>query len=451
MKDVDINSQSRLDEPAYSPMFSSNQTKVSIEDINDKSSVLIIKIYTIDILSKDLQFVGYATINLFRHKETGEPIIEKNDDNAIINFGYFQIPISSAHLSKTELKAITKDDGVVIPRVPCSTVLLSVLPPSEIESNAKYESGKYHTQPKDLPKVFETYLYSFVSKERKTFSVRDRILSLGEIPRTALQTEESLTIWASKQLELQKQTPILCDISYICKYNPFYGFQFSIDQAYNLDAKQFTVVVTSFSTNVFDLKLETLKQTFKDDYKYSNELDVDSEIRNPKWKDGYHWYRNREANINLIAVIQIFSVLEDEDEILFSEGWTLCPVFRSLEYVAHGRFQLPLFEGSPKADAFQYYMDGLAEIDDAVQEEAVRFTDRKGSIVVRICDGRRGTELTVNSEIKQEYLGSFKAKFKPAIFSSSVLSLKSKKLSTKEFETVHYSKFVEETRLPYVP
>jgi hypothetical protein len=450
-KSFQIDTLSSVDEPCFMPTFSTS-SKIAIADLNDKSCVLLIKIYTLEIMSRELQLVGFSFINLFRDRETKKMPLTKKHDNSIPNCGYFQLPIISSQLTKPELKAISGGFDVMAPRLPCGSILISILEENVSDLSPPYESGKYHTDLQFLPLDFEMNLFPFVFLERKIYSVRDRLLSLGDIPRTATQTQEALVIWASKQFEFTKsELPPLLNISQIAIYDPHYGFKLSIDQAFNLGVRGFSFYVISFCNNIFDINIDTLNSTFKDDFKYSNNLDFTSELRNPVWNDGYHWYRHRSASINSCAVIHIYGIPDDEYFPISLEGWTVMPIFFSPSYVRHGRFQLPLFEGEPTAEAIEYWHNGNRLLEEAIEDKALSFTDRKASIVMKICDGRRSSEITNDSQVQLDFMVPFASKFKSASFSSSIISIKPKKLDEDEFKRSYFSRFIEATRLPFVP
>lgn len=260
----------------------------------------------------------------------------------------------------------------------------------------------YHTTAENLPEEYETNLYHFVFGERKSYSVRDRLLSMGNFPKTATHSEQGLLARTKLQLDLNAKTiPSLLDLSFIASYDPFYGFKLSIDKATNLNSRGFPICVVSFTPNYYDPDLELPKIKFPDDIVYLKQI-LNSEMRHPAWEDGFRWYRHRVFDPTMLAVIQIFSISPDEEGNLETQtaGWTICPIFHPNKYVRHGLFQLPIFEASPTPEAIEYWKNGYTSLDDAIEDKAITVSRKYPSLFVRLCDGRREGELNQNAVIQ---------------------------------------------------
>jgi hypothetical protein len=231
----------------------------------------------------------------------------------------------------------------------------------------------------------------------------------------------------------------------------------SIDSASNLTHKAATFAVVSFTPSYYILGERPTGTKFPDDAMYTKLIDFQSSARNPKWNDGYHWYRFRQSDRDLLAIIQLLgiSVNQSSEQVnVVSQGWTLLPIFASDLFVRHGQFKLPLFEGYATNEALsRCWKEGEFELDEGIHSKAMRFTPKYASINVRLCDGRRAGELDPTlSSCSEEFLGTFKAKFQSSTSSSDVLSsLKYRKQTISDFEKQMTAAFVEATNLPYIP
>lgn len=245
--------------------------------------------------------------------------------------------------------------------------------------------------------------------------------------------------------------------SFVTTYNPYYGFKISIDFANNLTQRVMTFPIISFAPSFYVLGEKPVAQKFPDDTMYSMLVDYDSSIRNPKWKDGYHWYRNRQSDRDLIAIIQLLgvSVNQSSGQVdVSSQGWAMLPIFASDLFVRHGYFKIPLFEGFPSKEGISScWKEGEFELDDGIHSKALKFTSKFGSVSVRLCDGRRGGELDpMFSQCQEEFLGTYAARFKTNSYSSDTISsLKYRKQSLADFDKQMAAAFVEATNLPFVP
>ncbi|KAI8895716.1 hypothetical protein BC833DRAFT_600212 [Globomyces pollinis-pini] len=451
IKGYDFSSTLDLDCTVFNPHLT-DILEIPISALTDISCMLVFRLYTLD-FNLDLRTIGSTFIHLFVDDNTGLVPDKKSLDPYFPNIGNFQIPVYSDRLSKERLLSLETVNE--LPRVSCTTLLIRIFDSSTENTALSYEHGIYQMADASLPTTSEKHLYPFVLNERKSFTVRNRLLSLGNIPKVVTHTDETLMTWISKQLTLNPNfTPSLIDLSYIAKYEPQYGFKIAVEKGQNLPLKGFTIFVVSFSTNPFETESNKKTVKYVDDFIYSKDLDVSSQYRKPTWKDGYHWYRSRPFDKNLLTIIELFAVIpQDENNFTVqSQGWSILPVFTPNKFVKMGRFQLPLFEGNPNKEVFSYWNDGEAGIDEVIADGAVTLSKRYSSIIVRLCDGRRGDELNDSTtEFNLDYLGSYSAKFKGSSYSTGITSLKPRKMSMEEFRDAVYNAFVEVTNLTYVP
>lgn len=186
-----------------------------------------------------------------------------------------------------------------------------------------YLSGGYESVPWCIPTVYESHCFSSVLNERKKFSVRDRLLTLTNLPKSATITETNMISWITKLLTVKGPKIPFLDLTHICNYKPEYGFKLSIDSASNIK-KGFTVAVTSLSEIPFILNEPLPERVFPDDLTYSKTVDPTSKIAHPKWNDGFKWYRYRQLDQNFLIIIELFDVsLKKKGDKIVSKGWTV--------------------------------------------------------------------------------------------------------------------------------
>ncbi|KAJ3359468.1 Coiled-coil domain-containing protein 17 [Kappamyces sp. JEL0680] len=455
LKPFEINQMVNLDKPVYSPSIGAFKS-IPFSAL-DRTCLLVIRVYTIEFFSGQMELVGTAVHPMFVDAATGEqptPTSEK----IIPNLGAFQLPIYNDRLGTNFFQ--TERDVHRVIRVPCSTVLIRILSTEPASQLVDYASRVYQTAPGNEIAEYEQHIYQFVLMERRGFSIRDRILSLGDaIPKTARHTEASLAEWLKKRMELGADSKLKIkeiDLSFITAYNPNYGFKISIDYARNLTHKGSTFAITSFTPNYFKLGEQNKSQFFPDEFIYTKCLDTKSEFKNPQWNDGFHWYRGRPSSGDLLAVIQLLSISIPQSSGIAeinSQGWTIIPIFASQDYVRHGQFKLPLYSGYPTDDVFiECWKDGDWELEDGIHSKLLAFTPKFASVTVRVCDGRRSAELNpAIAPISTEFLSGFDAKFKPGGSSQSIISLKPKTQPEQEYNVLIDNAFVEATGLPYIP
>ncbi|KAI8909512.1 hypothetical protein EDD86DRAFT_140288 [Gorgonomyces haynaldii] len=341
-------------------------------------------------------------------------------------------------------------------RTPCASILLRIFNgPTTAEMAGDpppYKQGLYQSTQFSKPSTYEEYLYHFVFKERKSFTVRDRLLGLENLPNSAKQTENSLIAWINMQLS--KPIADGLDLSYIVKYDPSYGFKLSIDCAFNLETDGFTIAVTSLSSIPFLLEQELPDKRYPNDLMYTKSIDYQSQIRNPKWNDGFVWYRKRPLDMETVAVIELFTISLNNGEPEISEnGWTIFNPFLSNGYARHGRFRLPLFNGSPNGKAVSFYRRQDPEncLDEALKQGFARLTSNVGSIIVRSCDGRRADEVPLDFDLSNIFLGEKSSLFRGAGWSQKPIQSLVKNMDPSDFDRKIYEIFTDVTNLPFIP
>lgn len=168
----------------------------------DPSCVLVLELYTMEYFSRSTEMVGTCVFSIFATNfdaAAGSSI-------TTINYGAFQVPIFYYRINREFLR----NDGNIQKyfRVPCASFLIRVLE-KETRKMIDYQERVYQTVTSDAPTEYEALIYTFVCNERKEFSIRDRLLSLGEaLPKTARHTDDSLITWLDKKFEADAKEPM---------------------------------------------------------------------------------------------------------------------------------------------------------------------------------------------------------------------------------------------------
>lgn len=276
---------------------------------------------------------------------------------------------------------------------------------------------------------------------------------MASLPRTATHTEANLLAWIIQQLEERPKAKLPnINLSRICKYDLKYGFKLAIDGATNLSRSGFKIAVTSLSKMRFRLDHQLPESEHPNDLIYTKSLDYQSKIKHPQWNDGFVWYRNRPLDPEFIIFIEVFAISDND---VTACGWACLNPFTSLGSVRNGRFQLPLFQNDPKSKILTYWKCSDPEfgIDRAMAEGNVDLGSGCPWISVRLADGRRADEVTLDSPSNQDFLGSYASKYSgPGGWSTSRFSsLVGRKKDESSFDRSIYEAFISRTHLPYIP
>jgi len=110
--------------PCTSPIFKF-KAELRVNNFNVTSTALV-RIDTIDAVSLLPSSVGYVCFKLFATRERTQPKA-KNESNAYINTGHFQLPIMAGRLTPA-LSVFDDQMLATLTRVPCSSLLVRILP-----------------------------------------------------------------------------------------------------------------------------------------------------------------------------------------------------------------------------------------------------------------------------------------------------------------------------------
>jgi hypothetical protein len=200
LKGIDFSNSISLDNSVYNPVLL--LSKEIPAKLLDPSCVLVLELYTMEFFSRCTEMIGTCIFPISATKFDAAA----GAATTAINYGAFQIPIFYHRVTREFLR----NDGNIQKyfRVPCASILIRVLE-KESKKLIDYQEKVYQTVPNDVPTEYEAYIYTFVSNERKDFSIRDRLLSLGEaLPKTARHTDESLLSWLAKKFEVDAKDPM---------------------------------------------------------------------------------------------------------------------------------------------------------------------------------------------------------------------------------------------------
>eukprot|EP00054_Salpingoeca_dolichothecata_P029733 m.235694 g.235694 ORF g.235694 m.235694 type:complete len:166 (-) comp26535_c0_seq12:12-509(-) len=113
--------------------------------------------------------------------------------------------------------------------------------------------------------------------------------------------------------------------------------------------------------------------------------------RSPQWDDNFHVYTRRVFHKHMVLVIDIRGL---DGNNFINQGWCVLPVVTSDGFVQHGRFQLPVFQGSVNNDLLQEMKrkEAAEVLSHALTIKKIKYVDG-ATLAVRVCDPRRQDEL----------------------------------------------------------
>ena len=271
-----------VEDNVYSPNFKS-KLEVPFKKL-DKTCLLVVTFYTIEESTREVKVVGSGVLPMFGDAN--------GSSKPVLATGGFQVPLFNSNVANS--KNFKKGDWMGLPRVPCCTLLVRILAssaemltiiPKPLPYNSDYMTMTYHS-----PTKADTKLYHFVHNERKQITIRDKLISLEDlIPKSARHTDKSLLSFLHSRLDEIPSIICTTDPGFVTIYDSIdYGFSIAVKKAYGLVNKGVNFVVTSFSTNPFNIGSQFTPQTLPDESIYTKSLDFNSEWKCPVWNDGYH-------------------------------------------------------------------------------------------------------------------------------------------------------------------
>ncbi|KAM9324631.1 coiled-coil domain-containing protein 17 [Gastrophryne carolinensis] len=392
------------------------------------TSILLLKVYTIDRFSRALALIGWAALNLF--VESGTEAAPTSDSGGVqvsLNEGphqirlYHRAPPTDQPLSVESLEL----SGRV---VPCATLLLRVwkntrtsLPeaiPASVD-RPEYTQGVYFSD-SARPTAGENLLYRDMLS-RSLVQVREVIPLLAGSLKQELVSDTQLSNWLQKMFneKMKESIPQPFQLCCVSQYGVMSGVAISVDAAQNLPWSGVTLAHICFNPPAAlyygDPWMKYDRAVPVDD------LDLESDQSCPVWQDGFKTFTRRVFHEYLTVIIHLHEILplgaghEAEQNGLEehlqefrpgAQAWTAMRVYYK-SYCRLGVYQLPLYQGAPNISVLHTLRseDDRAKLKDLMQKgQLIRM--KAASVTARIADGRRFEELAKYNaqDIDQTYL-----------------------------------------------
>ncbi|KAJ3130988.1 Coiled-coil domain-containing protein 17 [Physocladia obscura] len=375
-----------LDSPALFPTFmkASKWIKIPPNLAQPETLIAIIKIFTIDKYTTQIQSVGISFFNLFITAEAlknkqqnqqqqnsnaqdlnGSSGLETTDQKIYLNEGYHQIALfkcSAEYSSKLKETSAAGGENFIncgTKKVPGCSLLLRLSAKDEL--TPKSYNDRVYNSSLSVPGQYESNMLYLLVKERLAELTVKQALEILKQNFTNIKnvTDQALIISMGRRINIEKGNFPGIDMSCILKYNHRWGFKIAVDGAENLKNKAFSLAMISLypASNFYGSlrNSDAPGLSLNPPVKYNTRLNFASTVRSPAWEDGYLSYENIPYNPEMLFVVDIRCLGYSEREkkyLLQTQGWAVLNVFHEAggKFVRFGAFQLPLFDGVPTID-----------------------------------------------------------------------------------------------------
>lgn len=419
----DIDVQAELDSDIYNPEY--NARIEYREPVFPPSCTLMLKLYTVDMISKNLCCIGYGFLPIFIEVgTTNQPSVTSSGVKVALNEGSHQIRLygGSPDLTQPLHESVTQS----LCPVPCASLLVRIVQaachpngrPKEasefreteweaeglFQPKPSYADGEYYSLSCE-PTLGECQIFHSMVK-RKLIRIREVIKLIGDGQEQKLKKDGVIESWIKTRLTRNIDAlPGDLDLSYVALYHVMHGLKISIDAAQNLPWTNFTMATYCLSPPG-----SFYKAAREDPLSFVTRLLFSSSVASPVWREGPKVFPRRTYHRFLVIIIHLHELAMDTSQSkttysLQGQAWTAIQVFNE-GYVMGGSYQLPLYTGEPP----EVVINSLQS--DSCINVLANFRRRKmikylegSSIYVRLADARRGEELPAPKvKAKQDHL-----------------------------------------------
>ena len=404
---------------ALNPIFEF-RTEYRSENFNPTSMILI-RLITIDKAHNESRVIGYSAINLFLNRYSEEQPTEESDSDIVLQSGAYQIPVYAEEPYQTEPFDLNKMKKLRI--LPCASVLvrINLAPMSKDfktvlsrETVPKEDWRKLKVWPKRPEYPLRAYNSSYCEikdDEKRLFMFRDTradqpvveesqiLLRVAGINRDF--NDKEMFEWLNNTLRITPDTKML-DNKFFAKYISQAGFKFTVDAIHNVDPDS-NPYVTTFTLNPPGDYYETGNTEL---------LIFNSEInwKHPKgqilYNDNLFYFKGIafDPYMHMIIEVKLLKYQSLDDDFKFFEyGWAVVPIFIGDGYVMNGHYQIPLFEGTfPKDELLKELRDRRVweVLEEKMQGKKPKIKYKgNSSVMVRIIDGQREGQLNTKLDL----------------------------------------------------
>lgn len=362
-----------LDEVAHSPAYGAQATFSG--DINP-TSTLVFRVDAFESSSRALRVCGYALLNAFYvpGRDRADQPSTEGPQRLLLRAGAFQLPLRQTSPSPKGGRALTARVLDNVPRVPCSTLLLRVVPRNPGAASAvgpapPYASGAYDSA-QAVPLRSERLMYRFMS-DRSPARVRDVVVLAAaegeEDTVPAASADDELREWIEAKFHEARPSRFL-DYLHAARYQPDAGFRAAVVGVHRQPKGEYTVAISCLSPPAPYFQEPRLT----DDVTFTAEVDWDSPQSSPRFAARYETYTGEALNESLMLVVQVLSVKLDKRGAakLTPVGWAVLPIFDDDGFVRTGAWQVPALRGSPSQELLRL-MEQRPPYE-VIEEEAAR-------------------------------------------------------------------------------
>ncbi|KAG3033433.1 hypothetical protein PC121_g3932 [Phytophthora cactorum] len=343
---------------------------------------LVIRVETIELVSKRPVILGYSVFPVFLDVETSDQPNRPSIHQFILNEGGFQLPLHAQVQSAEANQSLSAKSCQEFPRIPCATVLLRIAratmagdglallsrndyPPSEWEAKGLLvPSPQYCDQFYDslrcIPSGIEEKIYSIRHKNRR--------------PKTTAQCLQQISLSISEARDMLKAKPAnYLDLSSALRYEPAIGFRVAVDALHNVKAKGgpfFKVLFSVYPPGSFYQAIRLTGGVY-----FTTTTDWTSSQTSPEFGDGYTTLRDSPSDQLLVVLFDVRSVNRHPKTGKITSqqyGWTFLPVLAHSRFVNSCSIQLPLFQGEVNLNILKGSTGGLSSLVDDIGSEKVK-------------------------------------------------------------------------------
>ncbi|PFX30101.1 hypothetical protein AWC38_SpisGene5082 [Stylophora pistillata] len=355
---ADIDVQATLDSDIYNPEY--NYRTEYRDPVFPQSCTLMLKVYTVDRISKTLCCVGYGFLPIFVEVgTTKQPSVSSGNAKVAFNEGPHQIRLygGSPDLSQPLHESVTQS----VSPVPCASLLVRLVQAARHPNGRPKEASEFSESERESEGLLDPKP-SYADGAYYSLSCEP---TLGEcqifhsmVNRQPVKTREAIKLIGDGQENKLKKDRVIET-----------WIKISVDAAQNLPWSNFTLVSYCLSPPA-----SFYRGAREDSLNHVTKAVFSSSVASPVWKDGL-------------------------------KAWTAVQVFDE-GYVMNGCYQLPLYYGDPpEAVLNSLESDNCHNVlGNFRRRKAIKLLEGS-SVYVRLSDARRAEELPApKMKAIQDYL-----------------------------------------------
>ena len=360
------------------PVFTQPVEPISckISSLSNCNIFILFSIEVIDSLKRKPAVLGYSLL----------PITEIASDTNNVITGSVQLRVNAAPLPpKSMNSSILKD----CPVVPLTSLLCSVRLIDESQI------GNYIPTPNYDNGVYESALCQPTSSEHRMFEKMKITPShvLTTFSDTLPESQGSYDKVIQHFGPSTKSPERRLDLTNISSFSIETGAYIRIDQLHNITATNKNL--RSLGANGYVPAVIAYLYPSTEQFWYTVKHDWESDVSFPTFIDCGMCVKNHDMNEKTLIVFEVIAVSLSQPRQSTPLGWIATEILTyNAQSVRHGRFRLPLFEGSPSVEFLKYALD--TNLDDALQVKKKDCVVLKwSSLSITLSDGLRQDELSV--------------------------------------------------------